>query len=201
LNSKTTGLEPTSQLPTEDLFQKGTFTISVIDHDYDPPRTTPMTIAIDPAVDTLESVGKRINGIPHITAGWSSDGHLQIAASDPGRYTIALADINSNFLQATGVSSEFMQNQGITQSIADLDTLMENLTRQVSNFGARANRIGVQSQIYSAMTIATKENLSEAQDTDMIKAVMELKAKETAYQAALSAAAKTMQLSLVDYLR
>ncbi len=201
LNSKTTGLEPTSQLPTEDLFHQGSFTVSVIDNDYHPPRTTPMTIAIDPSVDTLESVGKRIDGIPHVNASWSSDGHLKIASSDPGRYTIALHDIDSNFLDATGVSTEFMQYQGITQSIADLDTLMENLSRQVSNFGARANRIDVQSQIYTTMTIATKENLSEAQDTDMIKAVMDLKAKETAYQAALSAAAKTMQLSLVDYLK
>ena len=50
------------------------------------------------------------------------------------------------------------------------------------------------------MLIATKENLSFTQDTDMIKAVMDLKAKEVAYQAALSAAAKTMQLSLVDFL-
>jgi flagellar hook-associated protein 3 FlgL len=50
------------------------------------------------------------------------------------------------------------------------------------------------------MTVATKGNLSEVQDTDMIKAVMDLKAKQTAYQAALSAAAKIMKLSLVDYL-
>lgn len=201
LNSKTTGLEPESQLPTEDLFNKGTFTVTVIDHDYSPARTSPMTIAIDPSVDTLQTVATRIDGIPHVNASWDSEGHLTIASSDPGRYTIALADIDSNFLKATGVSSEFMQLQGITQSISDLDTLMENLTRQISNFGARANRIDVQSRIYSTMTIATKENLSEVQDTDMIQAVMDLKAKETAYQAALSAAAKTMQLSLVDYLR
>ena len=201
LNSRTTGLEPASLLPSEELFAKGLLSVTVTDHDYDPPRNSSLTIEVDPAVDTLESVTERLNGIPHLSASWTTDGRLRIESSDPGRYTIALADNGSNFLTATGVSPEFMQNQGITQSIANLDTLMENLTRQVSDFGARANRIDIQSQIYSTMTIATKENLSEVQDTDMIKAIMELKAKETAYQAALSAAAKTMQLSLVDYLR
>lgn len=200
LNSKKTGLEPASQLPTEDLFTKGAFTVSILDHDYSPPRTTAMTIAIDPEVDTLDSVGKRIDGIPRIKASWSN-GKLTIASDDPKRYTINLTNDSSNFLTATGVNPEFMQKEGVFQSIADLDTLMDNLTRQVSDFGSRANRIDIQSQIYSTMTITTKENLSEVQDTDMIKAVMDLKTKETAYQAALSAAAKTMQLSLVDYLK
>ena len=201
LNSKTTGLEPESQLPSEDLFTKGSFTISIIDHDYPPPgRQTSLTIGVDPSVDTLESVTKRIDGLPHVKASWTN-GKLTIEADDPDRYTLTLTNDSSNFLTATGVSSEFMQSQGIIQSIADLDILMENLTNQVSDFGARANRIDIQSQIYSSMNITSKENLSEVQDTDMIKAIMDLKSKETAYQAALSAAAKTMQLSLVDYLK
>jgi len=201
LNSKGTGLEPESQLPSEDLFTSGSFKVSVTDHDYYPPRTRTVTLAVDPTVDTLSSVVKRLDGIPNINASWGSDGRLTISTDDTARYTLDLSDDSSNFLKATGVSVQFMQSHGIEQSIADLDTLMENLTSQVSDFGARANRIDIQSQIYSTMTIATKENLSEVQDTDMIKAVMDLKAKETAYQAALSAAAKTMQLSLVDYLR
>lgn len=201
LNSKSTGLEPASLLPTENLFAKGSFNVIVTDRDYTPPRQTSVEVGVDPAVDTLESVTKRINGIPRLSATWTASGQLKIESSDPDRYTISMDDKGSNFLEATGVSHNFMQTQGIFQSISTLDTLMENLTRQISDFGAKANRIDIQSQIYSTLTISTKENLSEVQDTDMIKAVMDLKAKETAYQAALSAAAKTMQLSLVDYLR
>jgi flagellar hook-associated protein 3 FlgL len=200
LNSKETGLEPDSQLTSEDLFTDGSFTVTITDHDYDPPKTSPLTIGVDTTVDTLDSVTSRINGVPHISASWNSDGQLEINSDDPSRYTISLTNDSSNFLKATGVSSEFMQSQGIDQAMDNLDALMNSLTEQVSNFGARANRIDIQSQIYSEMTISTQENLSEVQDTDMIKAVMELKAKETAYQAALSAASKTMQLSLVDFL-
>jgi flagellin-like hook-associated protein FlgL len=202
LNSKATGLEPDSLEPTEDLFSKGTFTVTVTDHDYDPPRDTSMTIGVDPAVDTLNSVSQRINGIPNISASWTADGQLNIASSDPNRYTISLGNDNSNFLEATGVSSEFMQSQGLQQSLAALDTVANNLSSQVSDSGARANRIDVQSQIYSDMTIATQTNLSTAQDTDMVQATMDLSTKQVAYQAALAAAAKVMQqLSLVDYLK
>ncbi len=201
LNSKDTGLEPAGQLPNEDLFSNGSFTVNITDHDFYPPKSSPLTIGVDTSVDSLDSITKRIDGIPHLSASWNSDGQLEIKSDKPSRYTIDLANDSSNFLTATGVAPEFMQRQGIDQAMNNLDSLMNNLTEQVSNFGARANRIDIQTQIYSEMNISTKENLSEVQDTDMIKAVMELKAKETAYQAALSAASKAMQLSLVDYLR
>lgn len=200
LNSKSTGLEPEDQLPTENLFQAGNFTVIVKDHDYSPARDSAVTIEINPSTDTLDSVAKRLDGIPNISASWATDGHLKIESTDASRYTIELAFDSSNFLEATGVSSEFIQRQALSQSLANLDTLMDNLTNQISDFGARANRIGVQTEIYSNMLISTKDNLSEVQDTDIIEAIMNLKSKEVAYQAALSAASKTMQLSLVDFL-
>ena len=200
LNSKSTGLEPESQLPSEDLFSAGSFTVAVTDNNYFPARTQAISIEINPDTDTLDAVAERLNGIPNISASWTSDGQLKIESDDPDRYKLALTYDNSNFLKATGVNFEFMQNQALFQSLDNLDALMDNLTEQISDFGARYNRIEVQSTIYSKMIISSKENLSEVQDTDMIKAIMDLKAKEVAYQAALSAAAKTMQLSLVDYL-
>ena len=101
----------------------------------------------------------------------------------------------------SGITSDAMQVQAINQATADSDTVMDNLSSQISDFGARANRIIVQQQIYANLELATRENLSEKEDADMAKALLELKSKETAYQAALAAAAKTMQLSLVDFLK
>jgi flagellar hook-associated protein 3 FlgL len=93
-----------------------------------------------------------------------------------------------------------MQFNGLEQSLTNLDHSLDSLSDKVSSFGAKGNRIDVQAQIYSGLQIAAKENLSDVQDTDLIKAIMDLKAKEVAYQATLASAAKTMQLSLVDYL-
>nr|MBF0221264.1 hypothetical protein [Desulfobulbaceae bacterium] len=200
LNSRSTGLEPEGLLPDENLFTDGRFTVTVTDHDYYPARTSALTVDVNTSTDTLETIARKIDGMAHISAAWGSDGHLKIESENPSRYTIDLGFDSSNFLNATGVSSEFIVTQAISESLNTIDALIENLTEQISDFGARSNRIQIQSNIYANMLISTKENLSIVQDTDMIKAVMDLKAKEVSYQAALSAAAKTMQLSLVDFL-
>lgn len=200
LNSRQTGLEPESLLPDENLFSNGSFTVSVTDNDYHPARTSAMTVDVNTATDTLATIAKKIDGMANISARWTADGQLKIESDAPTRYTIDLSYDSSNFLKATGVDNEFMRSQAISNSLDTIDNLFDNLTERISDFGARANRIQIQTQVYDNMSIATKENLSIVQDTDMIKAVMDLKAKEVSYQAALSSAAKTMQLSLVDFL-
>lgn len=178
----------------------GRITITVTDHSYYPPRLVPMEIGVDVDNDSPAAVASRLNGIPGLTAAFDGNGQLKIETSDPARYTFTFSD-TSGFLEMAGITHEQMQIQAIDKSIADLDVLMDKLTAQISDFGARANRIMVQEQIYINIQLATSENLSEKEDTDLTQALMEMKAKDVAYQAALSAAAKTMQLSLVDFLR
>jgi flagellar hook-associated protein 3 FlgL len=159
-----------------------------------------MDVGVDVATDSPSSIAAKINGIPGMTATWNTDGALKLETSDTERYTFAYED-TSGFLDMAGITNEQMQIQGLDKSIADFDTVMENLTSQISDFGARANRIIVQQQIYTNLSLSTKENLSEKEDTDITKSLLEIKSKETAYEAALAAAAKTMQLSLVDFLK
>jgi hypothetical protein len=195
LNSGDTGLELADELTS------GSFTITVNSHDASPvSQFAQVEIGIDPSIDTLDSVVQRINGVPGISATWVNGGYLQITSDDPDRYSFKLSDDTSNFLRVTATEPENVQVSSISDSIAELDTLMERLTAQISDFGARANRITVQTQIYTNIELATRENLSEKEDTDLVEALMEIKAKELAYEAALSSAAKTMQLSLVNFL-
>jgi flagellin-like hook-associated protein FlgL len=186
--------------PLEEKFQTGDFTITVTDHDVYPPLEIDMKIAVDITLDTPQSIAQKINGIPGVTSSWDSSGHLRIDSSDPGRYTFNIRNDSSNTLNAFGINDHELQNQGLTKSLEDMDIVMSSLSTQIADFGARANRITIQSQIYANLELANKENLSEKQDTDLTEAILNLKAKEVAYQAALNAAAKTMQLSLVDYL-
>ncbi|MCK5194079.1 MAG: flagellar hook-associated protein 3, partial [Desulfobulbaceae bacterium] len=196
LDSGATGLDP----DRANQFANGSFSITVTDHEHYPPEDFTVYIPVDITSDTLTTVSDKINAIPNITANWNSDGYLEIQTNNPDRYTMSIADQGSNFLETVGITHEEMQIQALNQSLTDLDNVMTALTTHISDFGARANRIDVQSQIYTNLEVATSENLSAKQDTDMIEALMDLKAKEVAYQAALSAAAKTMQLSLIDYL-
>ena len=195
LDSENTGLDQEYKS-----FSDGDITFTVKDHSYYPPQDLIMDIGVDISTDTPESIAAKINGIPGMTASWTPEGYLKMETSDPDRYTFNFSD-TTFFLDHAGIDGEQLQVQALEKTIADLDILMESLTSQASDFGARANRIDIQNEIYVNIKIATKENLSEKEDTDMIKALMEMKAKEMAYEAALSAAAKTMQMSLVDYMK
>ena len=195
LDSGNTGLEQQFES-----FSNGTISITVTDHSYYPPRDFSMDIGVDIATDSPSTIAAKINGIPGMTAAWNADGSLKLETSDTERYSFTFQD-TSNFLEMSGITDDIMQVQGISKAIGDAETVMDNLSSQISDFGARANRIIVQQQIYANLELATRENLSEKEDVDMVKALMELKGKETAYEAALAAAAKTMQLSLVDFLR
>ncbi|MBU0483736.1 MAG: hypothetical protein KKB30_04395 [Proteobacteria bacterium] len=194
LASTITGLDQSEQ------YTNGTFNVSVTDHEYYPPRVFSMSIAVDASVDTFESMAQKINGIPNLKAAWDSDGHLRVETVDQKRYSLTMTDGDTNFLKKIGITFDQFQVQALQQSISDLDDLQNTMTSQVSDFGARANRIIVQKEIFASLEVTTTENLSEKEDTDMIKALMQLQAKEVAYEAALSAASKTMQLSLVNFL-
>ncbi|MFA6497858.1 MAG: flagellar hook-associated protein 3 [Desulfurivibrionaceae bacterium] len=195
LDSGNTGLE--QQFKS---FTNGAISVTVKDHSYYPPRDFTMDVGVNTATDSPASIAGKINGIPGMTAAWSADGALKLETIDTERYSFTYED-TSGFLDMTGITNEQMQIQSLERSISDFDTVMESMTSRISDFGARSNRIIVQQQIYANLELSTKTNLSEKEDTDITKALLELKGKETAYEAALSSAAKTMQLSLVDFLQ
>ncbi|MFH7320869.1 flagellin [Desulfurivibrio sp. D14AmB] len=196
LNSEDTGLELADRI----VEGGGTFKVVIANHDSTPPSHTTTTIRVDPENDTLEDIAQRLNGINGLAATWTDTGHLRLESSDPQRYSFNLEQDTSGLLDAIGLRPDQIQASALQKSIAELEVLLNEQTNQISDFGARANRIETQNNIYMNLEVATAENLSELEDTDLIKALMEMQAKEVAYQAALSAAAKTMQLSLVNFL-
>lgn len=197
LSDNATGLEA----PEDDLvFTDGSFTVTVYDKACHPPRELTMEIPVDTAYDSLSSVAAKINGVPGLTSYWDSDGLLHVESSDAERYSFSLADGSSNFLQLAGLTEATMQSQALDQSLADIQQCMQEISTRVSSCGATYDRITVQSQIYDELDLAIKENLSNKVDTDLVEAAMQLSAKTTAYEAALAAAAKVTELSLVNFL-
>ena len=195
LGSKASGLERYAELIA------GSFTVTITDNDFYPPQTKDITIQFDPEVDTAESITQKFNGVPELSAEWQKNGVLSITTTDPKRYSFVLGNDSSELLNVLNINNEGNQNYGLEKTIASLDEIMGALTTHISDFGAKSNRIQVQSSIYTSLELTNSEYLSEKEDTDIIKALMDLKTKEVAYQAALAASAKTMQLSLVDFLR
>jgi flagellar hook-associated protein 3 FlgL len=90
---------------------------------------------------------------------------------------------------------------GIQDSLGNLVTASDYINEKVADFGARRNKLDIKKNIYAELQLSNTERLSDIEDTDLAEAILNLKTKEVAYQAALTAASKVMQLSLVDFIR
>jgi len=90
---------------------------------------------------------------------------------------------------------------GIERTIGRLETNYDNMTSRIVDAGMKFNRLEVRETITTNISLSLTERRSNIEDADTIKSIMDLKNIETAYQAALSATAKVLDISLVDYLR
>jgi len=89
---------------------------------------------------------------------------------------------------------------GIRTAMTELDDQMDNIRSLTSDTGAKLLRMESKENIIQDLKLTYSERKSGIEDADMAEAIMELRAKETAYQAALASSAKVMKMSLVDFL-
>ena len=87
----------------------------------------------------------------------------------------------------------------IDAAVADLDSATERVLGQLGDVGARGRRVDDMKSRNALTTDDLKSSLSEVEDVDITKALIDL--QQTAYQAALAATARAIQPSLVDFLR
>jgi len=90
---------------------------------------------------------------------------------------------------------------GIQRSIGRLEFNYDNMTSRIVDTGMKYSRLLVRETITSEIKLSLTERKSMIEDADIIESIMNLKSIETAYQAALSATSKVLNLSLVDYLK
>ena len=90
---------------------------------------------------------------------------------------------------------------GILAALDNLDTDFNKISNKISDIGSKAIRIEIKEKIFQDLTINNTDRLSKIEDADITEAIIELKEKELAYQAALASSATVMKLSLVDYLK
>lgn len=90
--------------------------------------------------------------------------------------------------------------EDIQRHIDRLDEVLQHLVQERTDLGARMDHLQIKENLYEDFRNTLKENLAEVEDTDILEAVSNLSARQTAYEAALKAASKTMQLSLVNFL-
>ena len=79
----------------------------------------------------------------------------------------------------------------------NLDTLLEVRARN----GARSNRLESALSRLSEAEESTVKQLSQTEDADIAKTIIDFNSQQAAYQSALRAGASLVQVSLLDFLR
>lgn len=92
-------------------------------------------------------------------------------------------------------------SNSLQQSLQNLDSAHDLMKSALSDVGARYNRIEQMKQSADDHLLSVSSRLSDVEDVDLPKAIMELQIQQTSYQAALAATAKVIQPSLIDFLR
>jgi flagellar hook-associated protein 3 FlgL len=89
---------------------------------------------------------------------------------------------------------------GLQESLDRLDNHLETIQNTISDTGTKMIRLDVKEKILADLELSYSERKSGLEDADITEAVMDLKAREVAYQAALASSSRVMQMTLVDYL-
>ncbi len=89
---------------------------------------------------------------------------------------------------------------GLERTLGRLDAHFNSMTSEIVEIGNNYTRLEIREKITTENSLSLTERRSTIEDADIIEALMNLKAIDTAYQASLSSSAKIMKLSLVDYL-
>jgi flagellar hook-associated protein 3 FlgL len=90
---------------------------------------------------------------------------------------------------------------GMAAGLVLLDRNADTVGTALGIFGARQATIETAIERNREESLAIKAYLSETEDTDFAKAVLELQTEEIAYKATLGAVSKAIQPSLMDFLR
>lgn len=96
---------------------------------------------------------------------------------------------------------ELHGQQDGSSSLQKLEDALDTVLSQVSQVGAKQNRVALARERLQDLRLNVTELLGESQNIDYAETIMHLKAEEFIYQTALAVGARIIQPSLVDFLR
>jgi len=85
--------------------------------------------------------------------------------------------------------------------LGELDVQIDRLLRVRAEVGARSHRVEAGLERLADLEINVTRMLSEKEDVDVARAIMELKMEENVYRLALASTARIIQPTLLDFLR
>jgi flagellin-like hook-associated protein FlgL len=91
-------------------------------------------------------------------------------------------------------------SDGISRAITRLNTHYDQTSTQVARAGIKTQLMETRDNVIDSLALNLETEKSEIEDADMVKVLSDLSAKQTAYEAALSAYSKIVSVSILDYM-
>ncbi|MRG84785.1 flagellar hook-associated protein FlgL [Salinibacillus xinjiangensis] len=155
-----------------------------------------------------DTTNPRFNENGELIAGNANNDAVNIAVSDgivlkantnpSNMFTEELFDNIQSFADdlKAGKTGKDLDNY-----IKDIDGFINDVVDERANLGARMNRLDMVEDRLSSQEITATQIMSDNEDADIEKVIMNLKTQESIHRAALSTGARIIQPSLIDFLR
>lgn len=102
----------------------------------------------------------------------------------------------------TSISNHLRTNPAaLTGDVERLNSATTVLDTELASVGTRYGQLTAAVDAAEAQAVAMSSRLSDIEDVDLVKAVIDLQTQNLGYQAALAATARIQQPSLMDFLR
>jgi flagellar hook-associated protein 3 FlgL len=112
--------------------------------------------------------------------------------------------VNSDFFNSLIRLKEAIENNdptAIQQEATRLQGVEDFFNAQVSDIGIRQSRILEKQDILKGLKLNFQNQIDDLENADMTQAILEVQERQNAYEVALAASSKIMEVSLLDYLQ
>lgn len=118
-------------------------------------------------------------------------------AANDNKLLHVLRDVSSHLRSGTPADMQLLRSSDLTR----LESNMDNLLGIRAEVGAKANRLEIAGGRLAEIEENATRLLSETEDADMAKTMVDFSMQQAVYQAALRSGANIVQASLLDFLR
>jgi len=137
-----------------------------------------------------------------------SSARLDVTVTGPATFSTLFSDVDGAGNPSAGILSRISAAlrdpagpAALNAELGNLDAASETMQNARSVVGTRYNRLLSIQSVGATRLDSVTANLATAENIDLPKAIIDMQIQTTSYQAALGAAAKIIQPSLLDFLR
>ena len=160
----------------------------------------PLFGGVTPGAKAYDATGAYVGlAGPPVTRRVSDTEVVRVDTTGPEAFGPAGADL---FAIVDKIATDVVANPtNLAGHLTDLDSAMKGMLTAVADVGSRAARVEREEQVNADRSLTLSSQLAETENIDLPNTIMRLQMQQVGYEAALSATAKALQPTLLDYLR